>query len=133
MLTLKDKYIRSYLLLGLVLVSWLGCCMAQTAVARASSDAIGTISAQQLPSEAQVTLALIERGGPFPYAKDGSVFANREHRLPARPRGYYHEYTVKTPSARDRGARRVIAGRPGEYYYTDDHYRSFRRIREDRQ
>jgi ribonuclease T1 len=82
-----------------------------------------------LPPEARETLSCIEAGGPFPYKQDGRVFQNRERRLPQRPRGYYREYTVKTPGARDRGARRIVAGREGEYYYTEDHYRSFRRIR----
>jgi ribonuclease T1 len=82
----------------------------------------------QLPPEARRTLALIKAGGPFPYSKDGSVFGNREGLLPRRNRGYYREYTVRTPGARDRGARRIVSGAPGEYYYTEDHYRSFRRI-----
>ena len=81
-----------------------------------------------LPSEGKQTLELIKAGGPFPYKQDGRVFSNREALLPKQKRGYYREYTVKTPGARDRGARRIVAGRPGEYYYTDDHYRSFRRI-----
>jgi ribonuclease T1 len=81
-----------------------------------------------LPPEARETLARIESGGPFPYKQDGRVFHNRERLLPQRSRGYYREYTVKTPGARDRGARRIVAGRNGEYYYTEDHYRSFRRI-----
>jgi ribonuclease T1 len=96
------------------------------------------VSVSDLPLEARETLALIRQGGPFPYRKDGTVFGNREKRLPAQPRGYYTEYTVKTPHSRDRGARRIIAGRgetrdfatSGEYYYTDDHYNTFRRIRE---
>jgi len=83
-----------------------------------------------LPKEARETLALIRSGGPFPHQKDGSVFGNRESLLPKRERGYYREYTVRTPGAGDRGARRIIAGRGGEYYYTDDHYRTFRRIRQ---
>ena len=86
------------------------------------------VSFKQLPAEARQTLAHIKAGGPFPYAKDGSVFGNREGLLPKRSRGYYREYTVKTPGARDRGARRIVAGMAGEYYYTDDHYRSFKRI-----
>ncbi|MCB1945403.1 MAG: ribonuclease, partial [Thauera sp.] len=45
-----------------------------------------------LPPEAIETLALIQRGGPFPYRKDGTTFQNRERLLPARPRGYYREY-----------------------------------------
>jgi ribonuclease T1 len=81
-----------------------------------------------LPVEARQTVALIKAGGPFPYAQDGKTFQNREKRLPQRSRGYYREYTVKTPGAKDRGARRIVAGRDGEFYYTEDHYRSFRRI-----
>ena len=100
--------------------------------------AIGEIAAADLPREARATLALIRSGGPFPYRKDGTAFQNRERRLPLRPRGYYTEYTVPTPGVRDRGARRIIAGRgatgdpatSGEYWYTDDHYETFRRIRE---
>jgi ribonuclease T1 len=95
---------------------------------RASEPA--SIHVSQLPPEARQTLALIKQGGPFPYAKDGTVFHNREGRLPARPRGYYREYTVVTPGARDRGARRIVAGRDGDYWYTADHYRTFKRIRE---
>jgi ribonuclease T1 len=82
-----------------------------------------------LPPEAQETIARIEAGGPFPYKQDGRVFHNREGLLPQAQRGYYREYTVRTPGARDRGARRIVAGREGEYSYTEDHYRSFRRIR----
>lgn len=83
-----------------------------------------------LPPEAFDTLALIEAGGPFPYDRDGTVFQNREGRLPSQPRGHYREYTVPTPGSRDRGARRIVTGGdpPVEFYYTDDHYRSFRRI-----
>ena len=100
--------------------------------------AIGDVAVADLPAQARTTLGLIKAGGPFPYARDGSVFGNREKLLPARARGYYREYTVKTPGARDRGARRIVAGggvsgdtrTSGEYYYSDDHYNSFRRIRE---
>jgi ribonuclease T1 len=83
-----------------------------------------------LPPEAIATLQAIEAGGPFPYDRDGTVFQNREGLLPQRPRGYYREYTVETPGSRDRGARRIVTGGdpPEVYYYTDDHYRSFRRI-----
>jgi ribonuclease T1 len=88
------------------------------------------VRAEELPREARETLALIKQGGPFPYKRDGVVFGNRERHLPAQPSGYYREYTVPTPGARDRGARRIIAGTPGEYYYTEDHYNTFRRIRE---
>ncbi|MBP7467394.1 MAG: ribonuclease [Thauera sp.] len=83
-----------------------------------------------LPPEAIETLALIQRGGPFPYRKDGTTFQNRERLLPAKPRDYYREYTVPTPGARDRGARRIVAGGnpPEVFYYTADHYSSFRQI-----
>lgn len=83
-----------------------------------------------LPTEAHRTLDLIARGGPYPHRQDGNVFQNRERRLPARPRGYYREYTVRTPGERDRGARRIVTGGepPSEYWYSADHYRSFRRF-----
>ena len=86
----------------------------------------GTITVAQLPADGRATLALIAAGGPYPYSQDGVVFQNREGLLPARPRGMYHEYTVKTPGSPDRGARRLIIGGAGERYYTDDHYDSFR-------
>ena len=92
--------------------------------------AADTVSAAELPREARQTLALIKEGGPFPYDRDGIVFGNYEKRLPPQARGYYREYTVKSPWRRDRGPRRIIAGQHGEYFYTDDHYRSFRRITE---
>jgi len=83
-----------------------------------------------LPREAIDTLRLIARGGPYPYRQDDGVFQNRERRLPSKPRGYYREYTVKTPGSPDRGARRIVVGGqpPAEYFYTEDHYRSFRRF-----
>ncbi|MHB1056507.1 MAG: guanyl-specific ribonuclease [Rhodanobacter sp.] len=84
----------------------------------------------RLPPEARDTLARIARGGPFEHGQDGAVFGNYEGLLPKQPRGYYHEYTVETPGARNRGARRIITGGtpPVAWYYTDDHYRSFRRF-----
>jgi guanyl-specific ribonuclease Sa len=83
-----------------------------------------------LPPEAIDTLERIARGGPYPYRQDDGVFQNRERLLSPQPRGYYREYTVDTPGSRDRGARRIVTGGrpPSEYYYTDDHYRSFRRF-----
>lgn len=83
-----------------------------------------------LSPEAHTTLDLIASGGPFPYRQDSEVFGNYEHLLPEEPRGYYHEYTVPTPGARNRGARRIVTGGnpPDVYYYTDDHYRSFRQF-----
>lgn len=118
-------------LLRLVAALVLAACLG-SAAARESLD---SVALSALPTEAQRTLQLIKQGGPFPYPrKDGSTFNNFEKLLPKQPRGYYREYTVPTPGARNRGARRIVAGSPpetsGEYYYTDDHYRSFRRIRE---
>lgn len=86
-----------------------------------------------LPPEARTTHRLITQGGPFPYSKDAAVFGNRERLLPRHERGYYREYTVRTPGAHDRGARRIICGgkpptRPDTCFYTDDHYASFRPI-----
>jgi ribonuclease T1 len=100
------------------------------AVTQSKIRSVGNIAAGDLPSEAKATLKLIKHGGPFPYPKDGTIFNNREGRLPAHKRGYYREYTVKTPGRRDRGARRIIAGADGEFYYTDDHYNTFRLIKE---
>jgi ribonuclease T1 len=93
-----------------------------------SSATVGTVRATVLPVEAQQTLALIDAGGPFPYREDGTVFTNREGLLPSEPSGYYKEYTVVTPGSPDRGARRIVAGKNGEDYYTDDHYTSFREV-----
>jgi ribonuclease T1 len=83
---------------------------------------------EELPAEGQGTLALIDQDGPFPYAKDGATFGNFEGLLPEQDRGYYHEYTVVTPGSKDRGARRIVAGDAGEFYWTQDHYASFERI-----
>ena len=95
---------------------------------------IEAVDLDELPVQVRKTLVLIKAGGPFPYRKDGTVFGNRERLLPPRPRGHYTEYTVPTPRARNRGARRIVAAgeptRTDEFYYTDDHYQSFRRIRE---
>jgi ribonuclease T1 len=89
------------------------------------------VAVADLPQEAQNTLKLIDQGGPYPYSRDGVVFGNLEKILPKHDRGYYHEYTVKTPGEKDRGARRIVTGNAHERYYTDDHYKSFRRIAED--
>ncbi len=86
------------------------------------------VALSSLPVQARQTVALIEAGGPFPYPQDGVVFRNAEGRLPKEKTGYYHEYTVTTPGSPDRGARRIITGRSGEYYYTADHYESFRAV-----
>jgi len=107
-------------------VKWL----AVLVLAFAANAWAGDIALADLPAEARHTLALIKAGGPFPHAQDGGTFGNREKLLPQRDRGYYREYTVRTPGARDRGARRIVAGKGGEFYYTADHYRRFKRIRE---
>lgn len=96
----------------------------------AAAPPLGDIRVDALPPEASHTIELIRAGGPFPFEKDGRVFFNREHLLPLRQRGYYREFTVAPAEARERGARRIVAGRGGELYYTRDHYRSFLRIRE---
>jgi ribonuclease T1 len=95
--------------------------------------ALQTVVRAELPAQAQTMMTLIEQGGPFKYDKDGTVFGNREKILPARQRGYYREYTVKTPGERSRGARRIVCGgqqprAPDACFYTDDHYGSFRQI-----
>lgn len=91
-----------------------------------------SINASALPKEGRDTLALIAKGGPYPYKQDGGTFGNREGILPAKSSGYYKEYTVKTPGASDRGARRIIGGSSGEKYYTADHYASFKYIVENK-
>lgn len=97
-----------------------------------SNDVAGlpVIAVSKLPPEARDTLQRIARGGPFLYSRDGVVFGNYERILPQQRRGYYHEYTVPTPEVRHRGARRIVCGDVPECYYTDDHYRSFKRIKE---
>jgi ribonuclease T1 len=117
---------RRLLLIGALLLTTLA----------ASAREPAPLAASGLPAEARQTLELVKRGGPFPYRRDGVVFGNYEQRLPARGHGYYREFTVPTPGARDRGARRLVAAAgpandvrsSGEYYYSDDHYRSFHRI-----
>lgn len=128
-----------------MLKKWLLCCVlvvqclwpcaqARERAHSPDSSEIQGVAVSQLPVQARETLALIRRGGPFHHSQDGATFGNRESRLPKQPRGYYTEYTVKTPGARDRGARRIIAGglsgQRTEFFYTADHYRSFQRIRE---
>jgi ribonuclease T1 len=148
---MHKKYSWLLLIAAFLLVFWLGKQSTQQGVS--TSNRAPTISAppaQQLPQpsvlpdgnststsdslpgflppEAKTTLELIARGGPFPHRQDGVVFQNREQRLPKKSRGYYHEYTVETPGLSHRGARRIITGGdPIEiYYYTEDHYDSFR-------
>ena len=118
----------------LAVIAWLAALLAAPpALARTENSpaaASREIALAELPREARQTLAAIKRGGPFAFERDGVVFGNYERRLPPRERGYYREYTVPTPGERHRGARRIVAGAHAEYYYSDDHYRTFRRIRE---
>lgn len=118
------------LLLLLALAAALPACSPGAAPETPQAQGLLQPSHAGLPPETIETLALIQRGGPFPYRKDGTTFQNRERLLPARPRGYYREYTVPTPGSRDRGARRIVSGGdpPEVFYYTADHYRSFREI-----
>lgn len=121
---------RLFKKLSLLIVACLFCFSAS---ARQAPE-LTVIHVRDLPVEAQRTLALIKQGGPFPYAKDGVVFGNYEGILPKQKRGYYHEFTVETPRARNRGARRIVVGgtaaTSGEYYYTGNHYVTFMRIQE---
>lgn len=103
------------------------------AQAKAPAGLGADVSLSSLPPQARETDRLIHSGGPFPYARDGVVFGNYEKRLERKPRGYYHEYTVPTPGAHNRGARRIICGgnpptEPDACFYTEDHYNSFHRI-----
>jgi ribonuclease T1 len=110
--------------------SLLGCSAAKSSSTDPESG-LTIVAVADMPTEARDTLKLIDQGGPFPYSRDGAVFGNFEKILPAQDRGYYREYTVKTPGEKDRGARRIVTGKGGERYYTDDHYQSFRRIAAD--
>jgi ribonuclease T1 len=121
----------------LLIAGLLGYCARRSTVPDGAPAATGvatpvsglrTVAAATLPQQARDTLALIDKGGPFPYDRDGIVFGNNEGILPNHPRGYYHEYTVPTPGERDRGARRLVVGKDGDVYYTDDHYESFRQV-----
>ncbi|MET7487823.1 ribonuclease domain-containing protein [Streptomyces sp. NPDC005538] len=118
------RFVSRVLLVCLAVLLPVGCSATDTA----GGASTATVKESQLPAEARQTIALIDRGGPFPYAKDGVVFGNYEKLLPEQKRGYYHEYTVTTPGSRDRGARRIVTGQGGEIYYTDDHYKSFRTV-----
>jgi ribonuclease T1 len=121
------------LLAGVLAAASLFAALPGAALARDKSGLGAPVAIASLPPEAQKTEQLIRAGGPFPYSRDGVVFGNRENRLERRPRGYYHEYTVPTPGARNRGARRIICGgarptEPDACFYTEDHYNSFHRI-----
>lgn len=120
--------------LGLVLSSILFVLPSAGLWAKESAPVVDStsIALHQLPPQGVETYRLIHQGGPFPFEKDGVVFGNRERLLPIQKRGYYHEYTVKTPRSRDRGGRRIVCGgaltTPDACYYTADHYSSFQKI-----
>ena len=129
----KASLLRVLSVCAIGLMVLMGSSMALVQAKGPLDTAAPTISVAQLPVQAQGMLNLIYQGGPFQYEKDGTVFGNRERLLPAGQRGYYLEYTVKTPNVRNRGARRIICGgvrpvAPDTCYYTDDHYASYRRI-----
>jgi len=117
-------------IVSLVLLFLIASLATSSLLAQTKQRSIPTIDANELPSEARHTIALIKKGGPYPYKKDGVVFGNFERLLPLHERGYYKEFTVPTPGSRDRGARRIIVGKAGEIYYTGNHYASFNRVRE---
>ena len=125
------RLLRAWLIL-LLAVLWLpaGAQAHSHHAAQSAQAELAIIALAELPPEARDTLRAIKQGGPFAYDRDGVVFGNFERVLPKKPRGYYHEYTVKTPGAHNRGARRIISGEVAEYYYTADHYQTFKRIRE---
>ncbi|MDH4215353.1 MAG: ribonuclease [Gallionella sp.] len=116
--------------IALALLLWLPAQLQAAPATNSETQGLPAITLAELPAEARDTLRAIKQGGPFAYPRDGVVFKNYERILPKRPRGYYHEYTVRTPGARNRGARRIISGAANEYYYTGDHYQTFKRIRE---
>jgi ribonuclease T1 len=119
---------------AVVALACVSACTVPTANARSRAAERDEVVVAQLPREARDVLALVHAGGPFRFERDGVTFGNRERSLPTRKRGYYHEYTVATPGERTRGARRIVCGGPRRTpevcYYSDDHYASFRRIRE---
>ena len=117
-------------LMGLV---WMACTVLVHAKSPNETAGLATVLVTELPREAQETYRAIRKGGPFPYEKDGTVFGNRERLLPRQDRGFYREYTVKTPGETNRGARRIVCGGeeprlPKQCFYTQDHYTSFREI-----
>lgn len=130
--------LRRFAFTLLCLTAASGTLLCGTSAARESAPGrTADLSATELPSQGREVLARIREGGPFAFPKkDGTTFSNREKRLPALPRGAYKEYTVPTPGSRDRGARRIVCSgnirstKDSICYYTDDHYASFRRIRE---
>ena len=121
------KYLSAYFAATLLLAAMPAAAQREAAPQRIQI-ALADISVKALPPEARETLKLIEKGGPYPYDRDGIVFGNFEKRLPIQERGYYNEFTVKTPDVKHRGARRIVTGKGGEKYYSDDHYKTFKRV-----
>ena len=124
---------RSLLALALAVAASFTAIAPTATLAKPATGLGSPVTLASLPAEARRTEQLIHAGGPFPYSRDGVVFGNYEKRLERQPRGYYHEYTVPTPGARNRGARRIICGgdkptEPDACFYTEDHYGSFHRI-----
>jgi ribonuclease T1 len=117
---------------ALLVAAWMSPDLVQARSESPGPRSAATVRLTELPRQGRDTYELIRQGGPFPYEKDGTVFGNRERLLPAEKRGYYREYTVRTPGSRDRGARRIVCGgpvkAPAACYYTADHYASFRKI-----
>jgi ribonuclease T1 len=128
---LRGRRTRSVLaLVGIVLVVGLVWSTRQGQGGSDPDTPVGTVAIASLPPEAALVARAIHAGGPFRYDRDGAVFGNREGLLPPQRRGFYREYTVPTPGSSDRGARRIVAGADGTLYWSDDHYASFRVIRE---
>ena len=127
----QNRGVKRYLTAALLCVSVMF--MGGAALARNTVEALAEVAFADLPKEAREVYTLVGKGGPFAFDRDGVVFGNRERLLPAKPHGYYHEYTVRTPGLDNRGGRRLVCGgrktAPDACYYTDDHYRSFRKIR----
>ena len=124
-------------LLGVVGIGLLGAGGGSTARSASPSPSAGSqtprsglpgIAVADLPKQARDTLALIDRGGPYPYSQDNTVFGNLERVLPERPKGYYREYTVVSPGSSSRGTRRLVVGAQGDIYFTADHYQTFRQV-----
>ena len=131
--SVKSGFNAGLLSLSLAITGSLLCTHLVQAKGPLASAASDTIALSQLPIQGQDMMKKIYAGGPFKYDKDGVVFGNREKILPAKNRGFYREYTVKTLGERTRGARRIVCGgsmatAPEACYYTDDHYASFRKI-----
>jgi ribonuclease T1 len=124
----KIKYLLLFLAATVVIAPAAAQLRENTQETARVQPSLAPIAVKDLPAEARETLKLIEKGGPFPFDRDGIVFGNFEKRLPIKERGYYREFTVTTPGVRHRGARRIVTGQGGEKYYSDDHSKTFKRV-----